>query len=43
MHEPYFATDEIGAIFSDRATLQHILEFAPVRAETAAALPATSS
>jgi adenylosuccinate lyase len=32
MHEPYFAADEIGAIFSDRATRQHILEFEAARA-----------
>ena len=27
LYEPYFATDEIGSIFSDRAAIQHMLEF----------------
>jgi 3-carboxy-cis,cis-muconate cycloisomerase len=40
LYEPYFATDEIGSIFSDRSTLQYLLDFeaALARGQAAAGL-----
>jgi 3-carboxy-cis,cis-muconate cycloisomerase len=45
LYEPYFATDEIGSIFSDRATLQFLLDFeaALARGEAGAGLIPTEA